>query len=735
MKGGGMARGRILVVSDQPGALIDVIPSLAGEGFEVAGSPPSPDVLEKLRRGEWDIVLLSISPRALPTSAVVEPTSVPPIIALVRPGGTESTVAILSGFDCKLLAVDAEPEVLSYVLSEAHTLRQQVIRELIAPFLKVAQLLGKSKDLVSSLEAALKELAQEIGADYGAIISWDGKKLSPLFTFSRRGESSTLTRDLLDLAQPIAEEGQPLILLEGVSANSQVEAKIAGLGLSSAFFLPLQAGNQVFGVLAFLRFKGHFTQHDVDRLSALSSALALALQNSRLREEIKLRGMAAEEYEPLLEQRRREIAGLNRLLHEQQRKLQGLDEIHQSLKQRYVNLLRSLVAVMETGDPSGRGRSAVVAEWIVPLAESLGLKTEGLAEAAYLHDVGEVGSLAQDLSLEEKEEQLKAHPLVAEKIAREMGLPQEVCQAIRHHHENWNGSGYPEGLSGEGIPLGSRLLRVLDEWVSLTVTEEFNEEAALARLKAGKGKDFDPRVVDAFSKLVRKAQPPPEVELVSTVSHELRSPLSSLVGYSELLTSLENLDPVAKKRAEEIHAEALRMDKIVQNLLDLSRLELGKLEPQLEEVELPRLVDRALEGVRVRAPNYEFVAQLPANLPRVQADPDLVLQVLDNLLDNAIKYSPEGSQIALSARSLNGEVQVSVSDRGIGIPKDKLEAIFEKFYRVDSPLKGKVSGAGLGLSLCKLIVEACGGRIWAESEEGRGSTFHFTLPVAERRRP
>ncbi len=720
-----MSRGRVLVVSDQPKALAELIPSLAGEGFEVMGSPPSPEILRGLQNGEWDIVLLNASPQ----NKADPMAESPPMIALVRPRGADGTIAILSGFDSKILSLSADPEVLNYILSEAQTLKQEAMRRVIAPLLKVGQILEKSEALVSSLEPALKELAQEIAADYGVILSWDGKRLSPIFTFSRRGESPTLTRDLNDLARPVAEEGRPLILLEGVSPDSQIEARIGGLGLTSAFLVPLQAGNQVSGVLGFLKFKGHFTQHDVDRISALSSTLALALEDSRLREEIKSRGLAVEEYEPLLEQRRREILGLNRLLHDQQQRLQGLDELHRSLRQRYVNLLRSLVAVMETGEPSGKGRSAVVAEWVVPLAEAMGMKTEGLAEAAYLHDVGEIGSLAQDLSLEEKEEQLKAHPLLAEKMAQEMGLPQEVCQAIRHHHENWDGSGYPEGLSGEKIPLGSRLLRVLDEWASLTVTEGFNEEAALAQLKAGMGKDFDPKVVETFSKLVKKAQPPPEVELVSTVSHELRSPLSSLVGYSELLTSLENLDPVAKKRAEEIHAEALRMDKMVQNLLDLSRLELGKLEPQLEEVELTQLAKRALEGVRVRAPNYKFLAQLPANLPRVQADPDLILQVLDNLLDNAVKYSPEGSQITLSARRVEGEIQVSISDPGIGIPKDKLKDVFKKFYRVDSPLKGKVSGAGLGLSLCQLILEAHGGRIWAESKEGQGSTFHFTLPL------
>ncbi len=722
-----MSRGKILVVSGQPRALADLIPSLASEGFEVTGAPPTPEVFKQLRKGDWDIVLLSAPPQ-IPEGT--PPASRAPAVVLVRPR-SGSTIGIFSGSEPHLLPLEPDPDVLSYLLGEAQSLQEESVEEVLAPLLKMVELLEKDN---VSLESILKELAGKIEAEYAAIMIRKGKQLGPICTFSQRGESPTLTRELTALAYPVVEEGKPLILLDGNSPDPEIQSRFSQLGISSGFLLPLRVQVRPLGVIGFLRFKGQFTTHQVDKVKVTCTAVALTLENSQLREEMKLRGIAAEEYKPILEQRRREIAGLNRLLRDQQRKLQEIEELYQSLRLRYVNLLKSMVSLMETGDPLGKGRSALVAEWIVPLAEALGAKTEGLAEAAYLHDVGEVGSLSQELSFEEKEEQLKAHPLLGEKLAQEMGLPKEICQAIRHHHENWDGSGYPEGLAGEKIPLVSRLLRVLDEWAGYILTEGFSEEGALARLKAQAGKELDPQIVEAFSGLLKKAEPPPEVELVSTVSHELRSPLASLVGYSELLASLENLDPVAKKRAEEIHAEALRMNKMVQNLLDISRIELGRLDLELEEIDLAKLINQALEGVRVRAPEHEFLAKLPENLPPVQADPDLILQVLDNLLDNAAKYSPAGSQVTVEVRWGKGEVQVSIHDEGIGIPPDKLKAIFEKFYRVDSPLKGKVPGAGLGLSLCQRIIEAHGGHIWAESKEGQGSTFHFTLPVKKERR-
>ena len=117
-------------------------------------------------------------------------------------------------------------------------------------------------------------------------------------------------------------------------------------------------------------------------------------------------------------------------------------------------------------------------------------------------------------------------------------------------------------------------------------------------------------------------------------------------------------------------------------------------------------------------------------MPPVRADPDRLQQVLDNLLDNAIKYSPDGGKVIVKAEPQRGELLVTVSDQGIGIPKDKLEVVFEKFHRLDTPLKHKVSGTGIGLNLCRRIVEAHGGRIWAESDGSQGTVMSFTTPTS-----
>lgn len=188
--------------------------------------------------------------------------------------------------------------------------------------------------------------------------------------------------------------------------------------------------------------------------------------------------------------------------------------------------------------------------------------------------------------------------------------------------------------------------------------------------------------------------------MISTVSHELRSPLTFLVGYSELLSAEKDLPAEARERIKEMHQEA----------------------------DLADLIRRSVTKAKTKTSQHQVEVQLPQEPLRIKTDPDKLAQVLDNLLDNAIKYSPNGGGILIRGEHQDGKIKVSVIDQGIGISKEHQVRLFEKFYRVDSPLKHTVAGTGLGLSLCKRIIEAHGGRIWVESEEGKGSTFSFTIP-------
>jgi signal transduction histidine kinase len=144
---------------------------------------------------------------------------------------------------------------------------------------------------------------------------------------------------------------------------------------------------------------------------------------------------------------------------------------------------------------------------------------------------------------------------------------------------------------------------------------------------------------------------------------------------------------------------------------------------------LLQLSRAVIDEIARRTDKHRFVLDFPEDFPIVDADPDRIAQVLRNLLDNAVKYSPDGRLVVLRGESRGNEVVVSVADQGVGISPEHLNRLFEKFFRVDSGLRRHVVGSGLGLPICRTIVEAHGGQIWAESKVGQGSTFYFTLPL------
>lgn len=220
-------------------------------------------------------------------------------------------------------------------------------------------------------------------------------------------------------------------------------------------------------------------------------------------------------------------------------------------------------------------------------------------------------------------------------------------------------------------------------------------------------------------------------DLVSVVSHELRTPLASLVGFAELLLTREYPEPRRRQYLSVIREEGHRLTGLINDFLDLQRMESGSQNLVPVPVSLRLLLERATANAG-DDPLRPIVLDLPEQLPMVWADGDRVLQVLGNLLSNARKYSPEGGEIVLSARHKEALVEVMVSDQGLGLPPDAVPRLFEKFYRVDNSNRREIKGTGLGLAICRQIVTGHGGQIWAESAgTGEGSRFVFTLPLAE----
>ncbi|MFZ5818747.1 MAG: sensor histidine kinase [Chloroflexota bacterium] len=217
-------------------------------------------------------------------------------------------------------------------------------------------------------------------------------------------------------------------------------------------------------------------------------------------------------------------------------------------------------------------------------------------------------------------------------------------------------------------------------------------------------------------------------DFVSNISHELRTPLASLKALTETLQDGALDDPEAARRfLGRISIEVDALTQMAQELLDLSRIESGQVALDMRPVAPRKLLRSAAERMRLQAERagLSLTVRCPANLPKVKADLPRVEQVLVNLIHNAVKFTRPGGKVALLAEAGEGVVRFAVQDSGMGIPADDLPRIFERFYKADRARSG--GGTGLGLSISRHLVEAHGGRIWAESREGEGSMFFFTL--------
>jgi two-component system phosphate regulon sensor histidine kinase PhoR len=225
------------------------------------------------------------------------------------------------------------------------------------------------------------------------------------------------------------------------------------------------------------------------------------------------------------------------------------------------------------------------------------------------------------------------------------------------------------------------------------------------------------------------------VDFVANASHELRTPLATLIGYTETLREQsDDIDPPTRDRfLSVVYDEARRMQRVVEDLISLSRIEAEKFTAPTDAIDLEPLIDHALGSAQRMADERgsELVRDVEPNLPQVAGDAGQVLQLLDNLLTNALRYGEPGTPVTVSADAEGPMVHLAVADQGEGIAPEHVKRVTERFYRVDTSRSRSLGGTGLGLSIVKHIVERHRGRLMIDSVVGRGTTVHILLPVAE----
>jgi PAS domain S-box-containing protein len=220
---------------------------------------------------------------------------------------------------------------------------------------------------------------------------------------------------------------------------------------------------------------------------------------------------------------------------------------------------------------------------------------------------------------------------------------------------------------------------------------------------------------------------------ISIISHELKTPVSLIKGYASTLVREDaNWDKeTVREGLLVIGEESDRLNGLINNLLDASRIQAGGFRLERSDVSIPRLAGKVVDNFRLQTAAHRFILDFAEDFPVISGDEERLRQVFDNLVGNAIKYAPDGGEIRIGGWRDGDHVTVYVADQGIGIPIEEQGKLFQRFYRVDSSLRRKTQGAGLGLYLCRSIVDAHGGRIWLRSEPGKGTTVFFNLPLAD----
>jgi len=532
-------------------------------------------------------------------------------------------------------------------------------------------------------------------------------------------------RPLIWANRYMIEHRKPILINENYLETAK---KFGGSGVSmgkppkSAVFVPMIVGEVVKGSISLqnVEIENAFSESDLRLLTTITNSMSVALENARLFDETTL--LLAES-----KQRAAELTTVNNI----SRALASQLDVHdlvQMVGDQLRDLFKANIVYLALWDP----KSNMID---FPYQYGEDMPSRKLGEGLTSKIIRDGQPLLINKDVDETTAQLGVQP-VGVSSASYLGVP---------------------------IPVGERIIGVL----SVQSTEQenrFNENdlRLLTTIAASVGVALNNASLfeevkeaqaeaEAASKLAEKANEAKSAFL-STVSHELRTPLTSVLGFAKIIKkrleerifpATDISEPRTEKAIQQVSenlnvvvSEGQRLTSLINDVLDLAKIEAGKMEWNQESVFLPEVAERAIAATTslFDQKSIRLIKEISTDLPEITGDRDKLIQVMVNLISNAVKFTPQGTVTCKVFRDRD-EIVVSVSDTGIGIAEKDHAAVFEQFKQVGDTLTDKPKGTGLGLPICKEIVEHHGGRIWLESELGKGSTFLFSLPVTKTKTP
>lgn len=558
---------------------------------------------------------------------------------------------------------------------------------------RMASLIRTDRDTKDVVAEVISIVGDIVSCDVPAVFLYEEDKDALVFEDVLADRQLSIPMAEPSLLRRIFHTGLGEVVNDVVSDPDVSPALAQSVAARQVVAVPLNVGEQRLGVLCGINSKiGAFTEDDLRRLSILADRAALTLLNADLRNTLR--------------RQRQELEGLQRL----SKLLASAETVDHAVGEsvRIVcDLLecRQMAILLYDDDRQALVGHRPVVGMDEAKVESLSIPLSEPSLVATVHRTGTPlysNDATTDAWVDPKlREELGIETLLVAPLSTG---PQPIGVLLAMNSKKGS---FEDGDVRFTNLLGSRIAAVIE---SSTARER--ERALMQRLwEADRMK----------------------TEFVSMLAHELRGPMTTILGFSQTLGSQWDTVPTDKRKhfLDIITKETGRLSRLVADLLDVSRMEAGTLRYDLVPMPLDDLVSTVLEVHTSLHRDHEVIADIPENLPKVMGDRDRVRQVLINLLTNAIHYSPGGSKVKLSAKvdEANSELVVSVADQGIGIAPQDIDKVFSKFVMLPKPTWVK-KGTGLGLYITKGIVDAHGGRIWIDSEPGKGATFSFTLNIA-----